>query len=100
MLAKTHDDVTVGFLRASKAMIDRHGEGPPDFPRKAVEMLEQGKISLQTDQDFVKASVTKFLLDYTWVAFNQNWTIVRNNAEQPFLSSDNPVVVSGAVPRL
>jgi hypothetical protein len=98
MLTKMHGDMAVGFLHISKTMIDRRGEGPPDFPRKAVEMLEQGKIRLQTDHDFVKASVTRFLLDYTWVAFNQNWTIIRNNTEQPFLTSDNPVVVSGSAP--
>jgi hypothetical protein len=68
--AKMHDYVAAGFLRISKTLIDKNGEGPPDFPRKAVEMLERGKIKLETDRDFVKAKATRFLLDYTWMVFN------------------------------
>ena len=61
-------------------------------------MIERGEIALDTDPDYIKALVTKNLVHYAWTMYNEDWTFVRSDSAEPFLTSDNPVAMkySGA----
>jgi len=80
------------FLSFSKEMQKKHG-GNPELPVAAIEMLEKGELSLEHNPDYVKAVATRQLLDYAWLTYHQDWTIIRNSTEYPFITSDNPVAI-------
>jgi hypothetical protein len=47
-------------------------------------------IEIEREHDFFKRFATKHLLKATWVFYNQNWIILLNDSETPFITSDNP----------
>ena len=59
-------------------------------------MLERGEITLEHDPNFIKAKATRDLLQYAWLTYHQDWTIIRNPSAQPFITSDNPVAIHQA----
>ncbi len=76
----------------AKKMQEKHG-GQPDLPVEAIEMMERGEITVSTDPDYIKAVVTRNLLEHAWFAYNQDWTILTNDTDHPFITSDNPVAL-------
>ena len=92
---KMYDDSAKAFLIFSKKMQEKHG-GNPDLPVGAIEMLERGEITLEHDPNFIKAKATRDLLQYAWLTYHQDWTIIRNPSAQPFITSDNPVAIHQA----
>ena len=79
-------------LSFAKRMQEKHGYDP-EFPIEAIEMLERGEIKLETEPEYVKAMVTMQLSKYAWAAYHSDWTVLRNETAQPFLTSDNPVAI-------
>ena len=71
------------WLSFSKKMKEKHG-GQPNLPVEAIAMLQRGELKLDTDPDYIKGLVTRNLMQYAWVIYNQDWTVVRNEAAQPF----------------
>ena len=69
------------------------GGGLPNVPVEAIEMLEQGKLTLRHDPNYVKGVVSLQLTEYAWKTYHQNWMIVRNSTGFPFITSDNPVSI-------
>jgi hypothetical protein len=90
--AQMYDNHAKSFLIFSKQMKEKHG-GNPALPVDAIAMLERGEITLEHDPDFIKAKATRDLMDYAWLTYHQDWTIIRNPTEHPFLTSDNPVAI-------
>ena len=80
------------LLSFSKKMQEKHG-GNSELPVEAIDMLEKGEITLEHDPDYVKAQATRQLLHYAWLTYHQDWTIIRNSTEYPFITSDNPVAI-------
>jgi len=80
------------YLSFAKKMKEKHG-GLPDLPVEAIEMMERGEISFATHPDFVKAMATRNLLDIAWTMYHQDWDVIENDTDLPFLTSDNPVPV-------
>jgi Protein of unknown function (DUF4238) len=79
-----------GNLSFARKMKEKHG-AQPDLPVEAIEMLERGEIALSIDPDYIKAVVTRQLLEHACIAYNQDWTLLSNDTNQPFVTSDNPV---------
>lgn len=79
-------------LRFQKAMKDKHG-GFEELPDEAIEALKAGRIKLQTNEDYVKAVVTRDMIDYLIEIINQDWIILHNKTDTRFLTSDNPVAI-------
>jgi uncharacterized protein YneF (UPF0154 family) len=53
-------------------------------------LLNDGRVKTVADPDFIKAMVTKQLLHIAWVLYNQPWTVLENETDVPFVTSDNP----------
>lgn len=62
-------------------------------------IVEKEKIPLalsmkvEIDPSFLKSVVTKNLLNGTWLFFNQNWTIIHNDTNVFFITSDSPSAI-------
>ncbi len=87
-----HNDHAKSFLTFSKKMQENHG-GNPELPVDAIEMLERGEITLEHDPNYIKAKATQGLMNYAWMTYHQDWTIIRNATAYPFITSDNPVAI-------
>ena len=81
-----------GDMSFNKKMHEKHGH-MPDLPVEAIEMMERGEITIHTDPDYIKAVVTRGLLEHACMMYNQNWTVLNNDTDQPFITSDNPVAI-------
>lgn len=57
-------------------------------------MLERGEIEITIDSDYIKAKITRLLIDFACVAYNADWLLVENKTDQPYFASDNPVAMS------
>jgi hypothetical protein len=93
LLAQAHNSQLVGCMSFAKRIKQEHG-GHPDLPVEAIELVEHGKIMIEIDTDYIRAMVTRQLLDLAWVTYNQDWTVLANDTDQPFITSDNPVALS------
>lgn len=80
------------YLSFAKRMKEKHG-GDPHLPVEAIEAIERGEIEIDTDADFIQAILTRNLMDHAWHAYHQDWTIIRNESDYPFVTSDNPVAL-------
>lgn len=92
-----HNQLLAMHLSFAKKMKEKYG-GQPNLPVETITMIERGEIALDTDPDYIKALVTKNLVHYAWTMYNEDWTFVRSDSAEPFLTSDNPVAMkySGA----
>jgi Protein of unknown function (DUF4238) len=54
--------------------------------------LDPATLTIEIDRapDFFKGFVTKHLSEATWVFYNQDWMILINDTDTPFITSDNP----------
>jgi hypothetical protein len=87
-----YDRSAVAYLSAAKRIASQHGD-QSKLPVEAIEMLEEGKLTLSHDPNHVKGVLTTQLLQYAWKTYHQSWTIIRNSTEFPFITSDNPVAI-------
>jgi hypothetical protein len=90
-----YDDHAVAYLSFAKRMQEKH-RGDPTLPVEGVAMLERGEIGLTHDPDYVKAVITRQLMDSAWMIYHQDWTVIANSTPYPFLTSDNPVAIEEA----
>lgn len=95
---KVHNDLVKGYLSFSRRMKAKHG-GMPELPADAIEAMERGEITLNTDPDYIKALVTRQVLDIAVTIYQQNWLIIRHDTDQPFVTSDNPVAMWDGIAR-
>jgi hypothetical protein len=87
-----YDRSAVTFLTAAKRIASQRGD-QSKLPVEAIEMLEDGRLTLSHDPNFVKGVPTNQLIEYAWRTYHQTWTIIRNRTEFPFITSDNPVAI-------
>ena len=87
-----YNDHAKSFLIFSKQMKEKHG-GNPDLPVEAIEMLERGEIGLDHDPNYIKAVITRQLMDFAWLTYHSDWMIIGNATGFPFITCDNPVAV-------
>lgn len=87
-----YNDHAKSFLVFSKRMKEKHG-GNPDLPVKAIELLERGEIAINHDPNYIKAKSTQMLMDFAWLTYHHDWTIISNKTSDPFITSDNPVAI-------
>lgn len=90
--ADMHDEGLKSYMSFAKKMKEKNG-GQPDLPVEAIELVEQGKVKVYIDPDYIKAVVTKKLLNSAWNTYNQDWTILVNESQEPFITSDSPVAL-------
>ncbi|MGC2225083.1 MAG: DUF4238 domain-containing protein [Methylocella sp.] len=50
-------------------------------------------IEIEREHDFFKRFATMRLTEATWIFYNQEWIILLNETETPFLTSDNPSAI-------
>ncbi len=55
--------------------------------------LKNVKLSVEVDEDYIKAVVTKQLLAGALQLYHQPWTILTNQTPREFLTSDNPSAI-------
>lgn len=80
-------------LSFAKRMKLKHG-GQPKLNVEAVEALENGKLAIDVEPDYIKGLATKNLMQYTWIIYNLDWEVLLNDSAVPFLTSDNPCALS------
>jgi hypothetical protein len=87
-----YNDHATQFAYFAKEMHDRHGSGS-ELPDEAIAMLKNGQLFIDHDPEFIRATIARQLAQFAWLAYHQDWTIIRNDTENLFLTSDNPVAV-------
>lgn len=92
---QVYNDHAIAYLSFAKRMKEKHG-GDPTLPVDGIAMLEAGELELEYDPDYIKAVVTRRLLDTAWLMYNQDWVVLANSTAHPFVTSDNPVAIIGA----
>jgi hypothetical protein len=68
----------------------------PEDRKLIEELLAEGRILPKVDGDHVKAILTQQLTKTIAVLYHQDWIILKNPTEVPFITSDNP---SSVIPR-
>jgi hypothetical protein len=58
--------------------------------RAAIEDLERGEITVQTETDFVRAASARSVLEFAWALYNADWDVYENDTGTEYLTSDNP----------
>jgi hypothetical protein len=56
----------------------------------AIEDLERGEITVQTEADFVRAESARSVLKFAWALYNADWDVYENDTGTEYLTSDNP----------
>ncbi len=92
VMADTVDNDAKRYFSFRKEMKVKHG-GDPDLRVEDVEALERGEIEIEHDQDWVKAVITRQLMNFAWAFYHQDWVILENQTNNPFITSDNPVAL-------
>jgi hypothetical protein len=65
--------------------------GKPDEKLSAaIEDVERGEITVQTEADFVRAESARSVLKFVWALYNATWDVFENNTGIEYLTSDNP----------
>ena len=90
---KIYRDGHVGVLKFKQEMAEKHGK-PDPILKEGLEMLDQGHIEIEVDPGYIKAKSIRGLMDFACTIYDQDWTIVTNTTDQPFVTSDNPVAIS------
>lgn len=92
---QAHVDHATASLSFAKRMQEKHGYNP-DLPVDGIAMLERGEIKLDYDPNYIKAVVTRQLMDTAWMIYHQDWELLSNPTHHPFLTSDSPVAIETA----
>jgi hypothetical protein len=90
---KMYNEALRGYLLFSKRMKEKHG-GNEKLPVEAIEMMEQGRITINANPNGVKAVLTKQMVDLAFGTYNQDWIILENDTAHPFITSDNPAAIA------
>lgn len=87
-----HIDHATASLSFDKRVQEKHSYNP-HLPVDGIAMLERGGIKLDCAADYIKAVVTRQLMDSAWMIYHQDWELLSNQTRHPFLTSDNPVAI-------
>lgn len=95
--AKVTDQQATGFAIAAHDLAKAAGH-EPELPADAVEALRSGEVVLKTDEKYVGSRNTVQLLRQTRTIYDQDWVVLRNPTDEPFITSDNPLTFTKAAP--
>lgn len=72
-------------------LVARHvAKEKPEYHEFVEEALAQGKIQPNPDEQHIKAVLTQQLTQTTILLYQLDWTLLRNDTEALFVTSDNP----------
>jgi hypothetical protein len=58
--------------------------------KEAIEAVERGEITIETEGDYVRAESARSALTYTWGLYNADWDVFENDTGTEYITSDNP----------
>jgi len=87
---KMYDYSAMHRLRAEDVLRTEAGKPDPKL-KEMLRAFDSGRYRIETKPEAVRASAATTLLDFAWALYNSHWTIIRNDTEVGFLTSDNPV---------
>lgn len=70
----------------------KHGQ-PDERLNRAVRALEQGRMTIRTEADYIRAQGAANIMKYAWALYNAEWLIVENSTHVEFVTSDNPAAM-------
>jgi hypothetical protein len=70
----------------------KHGQ-PDEMLNRAVSALEQGRMRIQTEADYIRAQGAANVMKYAWALYNAEWLLVENDTDVEFVTSDNPAAL-------
>jgi hypothetical protein len=82
--AKIYEDQARVHLSAGKVKLAAQGK-----LLEGIELLEKGEIGLEFDPEFIKAVTTRQLMDTAWMLCNQDWTVISNTSQHPFITTEH-----------
>jgi len=65
----------------------------PEHREYIAKAVAEGRIKPNVDGDYVKGILTAHLTEATIVLYEQDWIVIKNQTEVPFITSDNPSCV-------
>jgi hypothetical protein len=74
-----------GFIAYAEAHPEKYPQAAAYLP-----LVKEGSLKLKIDPNYPKAVVTTHLLEHHWCLYHQEWNVVWNNTDEPFVTSDNP----------
>lgn len=80
----------VDHLRARNTLQIEAGE-PDEKLRRLLETLDANNYRVEIDPNYTRATRVGHLLEYTWLIYNADWTVLKSESETEFLTSDNPI---------
>lgn len=83
---------TMEFLKAHRDLKNRIGK-PDTIINEALAAIEAGKITFETDPNYIHAVSASQMLEHAIRLYNSDWIIVANDSDIDFLTSDNPSAI-------
>jgi Protein of unknown function (DUF4238) len=80
---------TINAVSAHNTISTERGR-PNEKLRAAIEDVERGEITVQTEPDFVRAQSASSVLGFAWAIYNADWDVYENDTGTEYLTSDNP----------
>jgi hypothetical protein len=77
--------------RAYQILGARRGKGDSKLAQ-AIELIDAGKLKVDVDNDWARATNASHLVKFAWKLYNSDWTIIANDTPVKFITSDNPFV--------
>jgi hypothetical protein len=87
---KTQEHDTMRTVRAHDVLMTQAGKPDPKLKAMLAE-FDAGHYRIEAKRDAIRAMNATHLLRYAWHLYNAHWTIIRNDSETDFITSDNPV---------
>lgn len=79
----------INTVSAYNTISAERGE-PDEKLSAAIEDVEHGEITVQTEADFVRAEIARSVLKFAWSLYNADWDVYENDTGTEYLTSDNP----------
>jgi hypothetical protein len=83
--------ITARLMKFNYEMQRKHGAPHDPLAEKAIQDLEDGRIVLETERDYIKERNSRGLIDTALTIYHEDWTLLRNASSHPFITSDNPL---------
>ncbi len=84
-----HDRFTTDYLEAHDALSTRIGKADPIL-QDGVRMLRDGRLTLNTEPNYVRAQNAVQVTRHMWRLYNATWHVLLNGTDTAYVTSDNP----------
>lgn len=85
----TYDKMAVDYLEAHQTFSEKSGKTDLDMA-EAVKLLRDGRITLKTETDYIRAQNARNIIKYMWRIYNARWHVLLNDTDVDYVTSDNP----------